>query len=267
MRSGLGADKLSQWEEYQSAPWGQLKYRLAQVYLARHLPNVHEPLQILDVGGGNGLEAIAYAKQGHTVAVLDLSVDLLASARHNAEAAGVIEKTSFHQVDLADIPTLFPKAEFDVVLCHNVIEFMDDAGSALRSICQPLRHEGLLSVLSVNRYSEAYCEVLLRQNPETALGKLDAQTAKSGVFGADRKLRTASELIELLPQAGCLLLAQYGVRCVNDFLPDNDLKADPEFYAQLEQLEREMGDRYPYYLIARFFQIIACKTIYDGEAL
>jgi S-adenosylmethionine-dependent methyltransferase len=148
-----------------------------------------------------------------------------------------------------------------------VIEFVNDVESALRTVCQPLRHEGLLSVLSVNRYSEAYCEVFLRQDPETALSKLDAQTAKSGVFGADRQLRTASELIELLPQAGCSLLAQYGVRCVNDFLPDNDLKAEPEFFAPLEQLELAMGVRYPYYLVARFFQIIARKMPPDGERL
>jgi S-adenosylmethionine-dependent methyltransferase len=260
MASSSFDGKLSTWEEYQNTPWGRLKYHLAQAYLERHLPDTREPLRSLDVGGGNGLEAIAYAKQGHKVALVDLSADLLASARHNAQVSGVIEKLSFHQADLVNVATLFPGIEFDVVLCHNVIDFVDDAGSALQIICQPLRRGGLLSILSVNRHSEPYCEALFRQNPKTARGKLDAQTARSGVFDATRQLRTASEMIELLPQSGCSLLAQYGVRCVNDYIPNNDLKSDPEFFAQLEQLELAMGIRYPFYLVARFFQIIARKT-------
>ena len=42
-------------------------------------------------------------------------------------------------------------------------------------------------------------------------------------------------------------------------LVDNALKTDPEFYAQLERLEIALSDRYPYYLAARYFQVVARK--------
>jgi hypothetical protein len=41
---------------------------------------------------------------------------------------------------------------------------------------------------------------------------------------------------------------------------DNDLKADPAVFKQLEELEFAMADRHPYKLLARYFQVIARKA-------
>ena len=71
----------------------------------------------------------------------------------------------------------------------------------------------------------------------------------------------ADDMRQPLEDAGCSPVGQYGVRCVCDYIPDNDIKGDPTFFAQLERLEYAMSDRYPYYLLARFFQIIARKAL------
>ena len=44
------------WQDYQQAPWGRLRYRVAQANLQRYLPA--PPARILDLGGGNGLDTI-----------------------------------------------------------------------------------------------------------------------------------------------------------------------------------------------------------------
>ncbi len=51
-----------------------------------------------------------------------------------------------------------------------------------------------------------------------------------------------------------------GLRCVCDYIPDNDIKNDPAFFAQLERLEYALRDKYPYNLLARYCQVIAQKT-------
>ena len=51
------------------------------------------------------------------------------------------------------------------------------------------------------------------------------------------------------------------MRCVCDYIPGNEIKSDPAFFAYLERLEYAMSDKYPYYLLARFFQVIARKTL------
>lgn len=58
---------------------------------------------------------------------------------------------------------------------------------------------------------------------------------------------------------GCILLGHFGLRCIVDYLTDNESKFDPTYFAELEKLAYAMTDQCPYYLLARMFQIIAQK--------
>lgn len=55
------------------------------------------------------------------------------------------------------------------------------------------------------------------------------------------------------------LLEQYGIRAICDFMADNERKFDPEFYAQLEQLELAVNNKHPYKLLARFYHFVCQK--------
>jgi len=251
-------DRLSAFKELQNAPWGRLCHSIGLANLQRHLDG--QPLRILDAGGGNGLEAIPLAAQGHTVALLDLTGEMLAEARRNAEASGVADRMAFYQADLAAIPDLFPEAQFDLVLCHNVLQYAGDLVAATGAVCHPLRPGGLISVICVNRYSEPYRQAVMQLDLDAAYASLDAKTVFAYTFGVPVQAYVAEDLYGPLEQAGCSVIGRYGVRCVNDYIFDNNLKHDPAFFARLERLELAMTDRYPYYLLARFFQIIARKT-------
>ena len=254
-------DKLSAFKELQDAPWGRLRYTVGLANLQRHLSG--QPLCILDAGGGNGVEAIPLAAQGHSVTLLDLTGEMLAEARRNAEASGVAERMAFYQADLAAIPDIFPVAQFDLVLCHNVLQYAGDLGAATAAVCHPLRPGGLISVICVNRYSEPYRQALMQLDLDAAYASLDAKTVFAYTFGVPVQAYVAEDLYGPLEQAGCSVIGQYGVRCVNDYIFDNNLKSGPAFFACLERLELALTDRYPYYLLARFFQLIARKKA-DG---
>jgi len=58
---------------------------------------------------------------------------------------------------------------------------------------------------------------------------------------------------------GVTLLGHFGLRCIVDYLTDNQSKFDPDYFARLEELEYAMTDQYPYFLLARMFQIIVQK--------
>jgi len=249
---------LSAWKDWQSTPWGRLRYSIVRANLDRHL----EPrtLRILDVGGGNGLDVIALAEEGHYVSIVDFSAAMLSEARRNAEASGVADRVTLHQADLTSIPNLFADGVFDVVLCHNLMQYADGVRAMLVAVSQPLRQDGLLSLLSVNRYSEALRHALQRLDFPKALDELDATSAVADLFGVPVRRFVSMQLLPPLRAAGFSVVAQYGVRCVCDYIADNELKADPAYFAELERLERAMSDRYPYYLLARYFQIIARKS-------
>jgi S-adenosylmethionine-dependent methyltransferase len=247
----------SAFSDYQRTPWGRLLHEVASANIQRHLDG--RALRVLDAGAGNGVDAVLLAGRGHAVTMLEPSQELLNEARSNAEAAGVTERMEFHQAEIADIPRLFERARFDLVLCHNVLQYVDDMPAALKAICHAVLPGGLLSVICVNRYSEAYRAVLQQHDPGAALAKLDTGSIFSGVFKTEVRAYAAEEVSEALEEAGCALLARYGVRCVYDYLPNNGLKSDPTFAEELERLEYALSGRYPYYLLARFFQLIARK--------
>ncbi|HET6261737.1 MAG TPA: methyltransferase domain-containing protein, partial [Chloroflexia bacterium] len=137
----------SAFSDYQRSPWGRLLHDIAAANVQRHLDG--QPLRVLDAGGGSGVDAILFAGAGHAVTIIEPSVELVGQARANAGAAGVNARMEFHQAKIADIPRLFPVAQFDLVLCHNVLQYVDDMAGALGAICQALLPGGLLSVVSV----------------------------------------------------------------------------------------------------------------------
>ncbi len=252
--------KMEPWLEHQTAPWSRLMYGISQAHLQRHLSGLGQNLSILDAGGGNGLDAILLARQGHRVTLLDSSAEMLAEAQRGAEAAGVAPQIEFCRAPLIDLPHLFPEQRFDAVVCHSVAHYVKDAVALLTALGAPLREGGLLSLISINRYSEAFRAAVMWQDLDAALGILDAETTHSALFDTSIELRTASEFVEWLSSMGFTVLGQYGIRCVNDYIADNEIKHDPDFFHKLMHLELELSSRFPYYLLARHFQIVAQKS-------
>src|SRR5258708_6160996 len=90
---------IARWDQEQNQPWQKLKYKLVQAHLARHLGQGE--LNILDAGGGNGLDSIPFAAQGHRVEILDYSKEMLADAGRQAAAAGAEDRVGLHFGDVS----------------------------------------------------------------------------------------------------------------------------------------------------------------------
>jgi S-adenosylmethionine-dependent methyltransferase len=252
---------MDHWLASLNEPWNRLRYRVYRANLNRHLPP--GPLRILDAGGGSGADAIPLAAEGHQVTLVDFAEQMLITARQAAALQGVSDRLTLVQADLLALPDLFPQPAFDVVLCHNVIQYSADMPGAVQAVCAPLKPGGIVSIININRYSDALQAALLRHDLDDALRQIDVRETYSAVFETTLHRYAGEDFIEPLRAAGCALLGHYGVRCVNDYIADNQLKYDPAFFAKLEQLELALSGQYPYYLIARLFQLIARKSSAD----
>ena len=67
------ADQLDAWRAYAATPWGRIRYAVVEETLRRETARLGAGLRILDVGGGDGRDAIPLARRGHRVTILDRS--------------------------------------------------------------------------------------------------------------------------------------------------------------------------------------------------
>lgn len=190
-------------------------------------------LRIVDAGGGTGALAVPLAVAGHEVTVIDPSPDSLAALQRRAADAGVAERVHARQGDLADLADHVPDGSADVVLCHRVLEVVDDPPAALRAVSAALRPGGLASVLVANRLALAvHHAVGGRFDLATDLLSLPAGTSPW-----DRP-----DLVAVVEQAGLQVQRVQGVRVVCDLVPGPLLDAEPGAPEALLRLERLAGD-------------------------
>ncbi|MFN8493173.1 MAG: methyltransferase domain-containing protein [Caldilineaceae bacterium] len=249
---------IEQWRQEQAAPWHKLKYRQTAANLAKHLPN--QKLHILDAGGGNGFDALPLAQQGHQVAIVDYSQEMLADARQRIKATNLEAQIQLYHADVQEISHLFPNPIFDVVLCHNVLQYVGDIPALLRHLMTPLRKGGLLSLIGVNRFARVYMAAFLRNDLVDAMAQIDARTVQGVVFDTPLTNYSVSEIAAMVAASDCQIEQDYGLLCVTSYWGDNERKSDPAIYAQLEQLELALTDKHPYKLLASYYQIIAQKV-------
>lgn len=247
---------VQKWKEWQTYPWGKLLYSISRFNIERNLGN-HKH-NILDVGGGNGFNSIYFANLGHSVTLLDYSPAMLSEAKQATEQEGLSDKITFCQADVNEIQDLFQEQRFDLIICHLMIEFVQEPQSALKNICTLLAPNGLLSVLDANRYSEVYRQALQANDLVTAYQLIETKEYFHPWFSRQTPLFSSAEMIEILREAGCTPIGDYGVLCLCAYLP-NEPKYDIEYYHALERLEQKLTNTYPYPLLARFYQLLVQK--------
>ena len=164
------------------------------------------------------------------------------------------------QNQVKNIPDLFSESQFDLILCHNVLQYIDDVPLLFRNFANLLKPDGVISIISINRYSTPYHAAFLDNDLAQALAQLDTRTSKAKIFDAVMTSYCADEIKDLLESVGIVPEGDYGVRCICDYWGDNERKLDPVIFEQLERLEFALTELYPYKLLARYFQVVARKA-------
>jgi 2-polyprenyl-3-methyl-5-hydroxy-6-metoxy-1,4-benzoquinol methylase len=257
--SSIFDQSIDRWVAENDLPWMQLKTEIGLSNLKKHLPQ--KPLRILDAGGGSGADSIPLAREGHCVDLLDYSPEMLKVAKENIEREKLQEKIRYHAGDVSQLERTFPQPQFDVVLCHNVLQYVADVPNLLSMLSKVLLPGGILSLISPNRYSMPYATAFLFKDLDKAFQQIDARTYQNMMFTTTVTEYSAEEICAMLPDVGLISDAQYGIRCFVDYWGDNETKSKPEVWEKIKKLEYALTNKYPYTLLARFWQITAHKTL------
>lgn len=106
-----------------------------------------DALDVLDTGGGTGNFAVPVARLGHRVTVVDPSPNALFALERRAAEAGVADRVRGVQGDILGLFDVVERTGYDAVLCHGVLEYVDDPAEGVRNAVDALRPSGALSLL------------------------------------------------------------------------------------------------------------------------
>jgi S-adenosylmethionine-dependent methyltransferase len=212
------------------------------------------PATVVDAGGGTGQLAVALARHGYRVTVVDTSAAMLATCAQRAADAGaeVAERVTGIQGDAADLPGLLGQDSQDAAVCHDLLTRVDDQAALLASLAGVLAAGGVLSLGFANRDWLA-----LR-----AGRRGDHPTALRLAGAAAGEALTLAEAETELDKAGFELVAASGVGVFTD-IGDDDL--DQGELATLVELERLVAGREPYRSSARTLHLIARRRVFRPE--
>jgi S-adenosylmethionine-dependent methyltransferase len=215
-------------------------------------------LHVVDAGGGTGGFAVPLAAAGHRVTVVDPSPDSLAALQRRAAEAGLADRVTAVQGDLTELPGLLPTGSADLLLCHSVLELVDDPAEALADSVSVLRAGGRLSLLAANRVAAVLARALAGHPEEAARALTDPAGRWGPADGMSRRF-TADGLRELVTGAGLVVEQLHGVRVVSDLVPSAALDVEPGAAAALLALERALSDREPFRDMATQLHLLAVR--------
>jgi S-adenosylmethionine-dependent methyltransferase len=245
---------------YLETPEGQLRLDLAFANLQDFLPQARRSLLAVDLGCGTGAIAVRLARLGLHVTLLDASPAMLDIAKRTAQEAGVTDKIVLQHGDATQLKTLFHTASFDVILCHNILEYVDDPGAVLCGAARTLRDSSsILSVLVRNRNGEVFKAAIQAGDLAVAESNLTAEWGQESLYGGSVRLFAAESLRAMLLESSLAVTAERGVRVISDYLPPR-VPRNLE-YERVFELERKLGRRPEFVAVARYTHCLAHRTV------
>jgi len=213
---------------------------LRNVVSARAAEAGRASLDIVDVGGGTGGLAVPFAALGHNVTVIDPSPDALAAAQRRAAEAGA--RLTAVQGEAASLDSVVGPKSADLVICHNVLEYVDSPADAMTAIAAVLRPSATVSVLAANTVAAVLHRALAGRFTEARqlLGGEAAGAGPSagpGVGSGTPRRFTLPELTALIEAAGLRAGESHGLRIFSGLVPGALLDADPGGTEALRALE------------------------------
>ena len=233
-----------------NSPKGQIRLALLQQDLSDLLSS---PAQLIrDAGGGQGQLASWCAQQGHQLVLCDMSATMLEEAQQLARAANLQAQFEFIHSPIEDFCQQDTR-QFDLILCHAVLEWVTDPKTLLESLEQRLKPGGKLSLMFYNRHSIVLRNAL-RGNFRKALSpNLDGDgTGLTPINPCDPQ-----QIEALLEGLNLQIESRAGVRCFYDYLP-LPVRKNYSFEDILE-LECRFRQQPPYIEMARYIHLIVRK--------
>ncbi|NQZ04500.1 methyltransferase domain-containing protein [Idiomarina sp.] len=227
--------------------YGSTKGRLRMAVLKRDLaPFIDGPKRtVLDVGAGLGQVNEWFLAKGHAVIHTDIAQDMVMEAQQNHEQLGLTRRAQYMVTPLEELATQLPDQQFSLILCHAVLEWVDDGKAALHHLAKLLKLGGTLSLMFYNRDAQLMANAVYGNFDYIARGLQVKKTVRL----SPQQPRRPQDVEQWITEAKLCIESKTGVRCFHDYLREVEHQ---QRYDELLDLEMEYNQQSPFRELGRY---------------
>lgn len=203
--------------------------------------------RILDFGSGIGVTANYYAAENNLVAVEPSEESVLQRW----------DDHPYHQIiGSTDALRAMEDESFDVIFCHNVLEYAPDRDEILREFYRLLKPQGIVSLVKHNRPGRVMLMVVLLNEFEKADALLHGEDGCASAYGTIHYYENA-DIIKWCN--GFRIKETFGIRTFWDLQQKKECHKDPAWQEKMIEAELRVSQIPPYRDIAFFHHLILEK--------
>lgn len=233
--------------QYTKTPWGRMFYEIVWKQIDLHND---KSLNILDFGSGFGITANHFAKS-HNVLAIEPNKEMIENR---------IKENNYKQVkNSTDYLLSLPSKSFDVIICHNVLEYHENISLLFSQFSRLLAEDGIISIIVHNMNGKILQSAVFENNPQKSLALLyGTETADSQLFG-EINICSYEKFANLLSLNNLKIVSKLGLRTFFALIQNNEIKYDAVWYDNNIKLELAVSDREPFKSISFYNHYIIKK--------
>ncbi len=144
---------------------------------------------------------------------------------------------------------------FDVILCHNVLEYIENRADLIAEFYRLLKNDGILSIVKHNKNGKILHKAVFENNMDEAMALLHGEDALSQNFGTIHAYEI-EDLQDCIAERFSLDNV-YGIRTFYGIQP-NSFKLEPDWEERMFKLECAVESE-PVFTNVAFFQHLILK--------
>ncbi|MGJ8681481.1 methyltransferase [Paraglaciecola sp.] len=226
---------------------GRLRHEMLMSYLAKNIVLDDQPLRVLDAGGGTGMMTETLLNLGHKVTLTDISDEALDVANNR------LKDFDYFDMINTDILSLDEDSQYDLVICHAVLEWVKNPEDVLAKLGSLVKPNGFLSVSFFNKDAQLFGNMCYGNFDYVEQG----MQVKNRVRLTPNNPLKPKDVLAHYVSLPLTIVHKAGIRCFHDYL--RDLDKQEKLYEELKKLEIKYGSQEPYMWLGKYFQIIAKK--------
>ena len=225
---------------------GRLRLAILSRDLTPCVPDEHTATlpNVLDVGGGLGQLSMLFARAGCQVMHTDISAEIVAQAQQLHKHEQLSSHYQYHVAPLQELPERLNQ-QYDIVLCHAVLEWLADPRAAIATLKQLLAPQGRLSLMFYNRDAKILANIIFGNFDYVKAGL----SVKKTVRMSPQQPIAPAIMSDWLHEQNLRVVQKTGVRCFHDYLRN---QGDQKRFNELLELELRYNQQSPFVDIGRY---------------